>query len=125
MTSNVNYETTNYSYRNIDEQFDLKKFNYQFEENDLKLEEQLNNNMDMKNDEIIKNTLPHQRSMEDIIINIREMFYKSLEMLIDKQNPIPYLMSTPDRQFSVAIFLIVIGSLFMLFANLMISTDEK
>lgn len=124
----TNYQTTNRSDRNIDIQFDQKKFNIQFEENDAQInkEEKINRSDDMNNyDEISDNLLPHQKPVQDIIVNIREMFYKSLEMLIDKKNPIPYILSTPDRQFSFAILLVVLGSLLLLFSNLMISSEDK
>lgn len=124
----TNYQTTNKSNKNINKQFDQKKFNVQFEDNDLEIAKttHISNSEDMNHyDEISDKLFPHQKPVEDIIINIREMFYKSLEMLIDKQNPIPYILSSPDRQFSFAILLIVLGSLMLLFSNLMISSEEK
>lgn len=123
----TNYITTNKSDRNVNVQFDQKQFNAQFEERVKQIEEEnkLDDSQDMiKPDEISNKLLPHHKPVQDIIINIREMFYKLLEMLIDKQNPIPYLISTPDRQFSLSIFLIVIGTLLLLFSNLMISSDK-
>lgn len=124
----TNYETTNKSDRNINKQFDLKEFNDQFVQNDVVInkERKQDNSDDMKYlDEISDSLLPHQKPVQDIIINIREMFYKSLELLLDRKNPIPYIFSTADRQFSFAIFLIVIGSLLLLFSNLMISSEDK
>ncbi len=124
----TNYQTTNKSNRNINKQFDLRQFNDEFEQNE-EIKEQKNkisNSDDLNNnDEILENVLPHQKPVQDILINIREMFYMTLELLIDKKNPIPYLFSNADRQFSLAIFLIVIGSLLLLFSNLMISSDIK
>jgi len=123
----TNYQTSNKSDRNINTQFDQKKFNIQFDENDLQINKETiqTNSNDMNHyDEISDKLLPHQKPVQDIIINIREMFYQSLELLIDKQNPIPYILSTPDRQFSFAILLIVIGTLLLLFSNLMISSEE-
>ena len=124
----TNYQTTNKSDRNINKQFDQKEFNNQFNENDSVLNKELkiSNSEDMVHyDEISDSLLPHQKPVQDIIINIREIFHKSLEMLVDKKNPIPFMLSTPDRQFSLAILLIVIGSLFLLFSNLMISSEDK
>ena len=106
--------------------FDQKKLISQFEEKDLQINEEIkiNNSDDMNYyDEISDNVLPHQKPVQDIIINIREMFYKTLEILIDKKNPFAYILSTPDRQFSFAILLIIIGSLMLLFSNLMISSS--
>lgn len=124
----TNYVTTNKSDRNINIQFDQRQFNDQFEQNEQRLNKDMKVSMsqDMNHfDEISDRLLPHQKPVQDIIINIREMFYKSLEMLIDKKNPIPYLFSTPDRFFSLTVFLIVIGSLLLLFSNLMISQGKK
>jgi hypothetical protein len=74
---------------------------------------------------IIDKHLPHKKPVEDVIINIREMFYKILEMLIDKQNPIPYIFSSPDRHFAFAVLLIIIGTLLLLFSNLMMSPSNE
>ena len=118
----TNYQTTNKSDRNINTQFDQKKFNSQFEEKDL----QINNSDDMNYyDEISDIILPHQKPVQDIIINIREMFYKILEMLIDKQNPIPYIYSSNKRQFSFSLFLIIFGTLLLLLSTLMKSPNEN
>lgn len=120
--------TTNKSDRNIDEQFDQRQFNQQFLNKQEQIEEEnkFSKSDDiMRHHEIVYGILPHQKPIEDIIVNIREMFYKSLEMLIDKQNPIPYLFSTPDRQFSLSVFLIIIGALLLMFSNLMKSSEEK
>ena len=124
----TNYQTTNKSDRNINKQFEQKKFNVQFEENDLKIikETDLNKSYDMNHyDEISDKILSYQKPVQDIIINIREMFYKSSEMLLNKQNPLPYILSTPDRQFSFAVLLVVLGALLLLFSNLMISSNDK
>lgn len=124
----TNYQTTNKSERNINKQFEQKKFNAQFEQNDLKItnKSKINSLNNINHyDEISDKILPHQKTFQDIIVNIREMFYKSLEILIDKQNPLPYIFSTPDRQFSFAILLVVLGALLLLFSNLMISSEDK
>jgi hypothetical protein len=65
------------------------------------------------------NILPHQKSMEIIIINLREMIHIILNKLINKENPIPYINSSPDRYFSFSILLIIIGTLLLLLSNLM------
>jgi len=123
----TNYQTTNKSDRNINKQFDLRQFNNKFEEEYPG--DSINNPTDdnnlIDNDDMIKKKLPHQKPVQDVLINIREMFYLTLEMLIDKKNPIPVLFSTPDRYFSAAVFLIVIGALLLLFSNLMISSDKN
>lgn len=121
--------TTNRSNRELGNKFDLGQFNKTFDENEGKIEQanRLNSSQDMgKSDESISSKLPHKKPVEDLIINIRNLFYLILEMLLDKQNPIPFIFSSPDRHFAFAILLIIIGSMLLLFSNLMMSpTNEK
>ena len=120
--------SVNKSQRDVNKQFDQKQFNTQFEEKEKQIqsEKRQTKSEDMrKPDESVSKLLPHKRPTEDIIIIIREMFYKVLEMLIDKQNPIPYIISSPDRYFASSIFLIVVGSSILLLSNLMISSESK
>ena len=63
--------------------------------------------------------LPHKKSIEIIIINLREMIHIILNKLIKKENPIPYINSSPDRYFTCSILLIIIGTLLLLLSNLM------
>ena len=107
LNSNTNYQTTNKSDRDI---------NMQFNENNNM---QINKEVKICSSDDINNILPHQKPVQDIIINIREIFYKSLEMLLNKKNPIPYILSTPDIYFSFSILLIILGSLLLFFSNLL------
>jgi len=121
--SETKYQTTNKSDRDLNLEFEEQRVKTNFLENIL---QNLKTSQDMNHyDEILHNKLPHEKPVQDIIINIREMFYKTLELLVDKKNPIPYIISTPDRYFSFAVFLLVIGSLLLLFSNLMISSENK
>lgn len=124
----LDYITTNKSNRDVNKQFDQKNFNKKFEDNEKIIEEE---KQFVYADDIIRKhhvtdkNLPHKKPVEDVVINIREMFYKILELLIDKQNPIPYIFSSPDRHFAFAILLIIIGTLLLLFSNLMMSNSNK
>jgi hypothetical protein len=119
--------TTNKSNRELGNKFDLGQFNKKFEENDNQIEKKniisLSNDMN-KSDEVISSKLPHKKPVEDVIINMRDLFYAILEMLIDKKNPIPWIFSSPDRHFAFAILLIIIGGLLLLFSNLMLSQQN-
>lgn len=120
--------TTNKSNREIGNKFDLGQFNKSFDENEGKLEQatRLSSSQDMmKSDESISTNLPHKKPVEDLIVNMRNLFYLILEMLLDKQNPIPFIFSSPDRHFAFAVLLIIIGALLLLFSNLMISTSNE
>ncbi len=124
----LDYLTTNKSNRDLDKKFDQKDFNKKFEENERIIEEERKfvyaEDIIQKHHVVDKN-LPHKKPVEDVIINIREMFYKILEMLIDKQNPIPYIFSSPDRHFAFAVLLIIMGTLLLLFSNLMMSNSKN
>ena len=122
MTTQQN--TTNKSDRELGNKFDLGQFNTRFEDNDKTIDKEnnLKKSPDMKlYDDIIYNKLPHKKPVEDILINIRELFYNLIEILLDRKNPIPYIFSSPDRHFAFSIFLIIVGTLLLLFSNLMIS----
>jgi hypothetical protein len=119
--------TTNKSDRELGSKFDINQFNKKFSDNEDKIKQEnvINKSKDIiRNDEIIYNKLPHQKPIEDVIINIRELFYKILEMLLDKENPIPYIFASADRQFAFSILIIVIGTLLLLFSNLMMSPSN-
>jgi len=120
--NNPNYQTTNRSNRNININFDQRQFNKMFEENDEKREKEIiqENSIDMiKQDEIIEDKMPHQKSIEDIIVNIRELFYKIIEFINEGKNPIPYILQTPERLFSLSILIIFLGTLILLLSNIM------
>lgn len=120
--------STNKSNRELGNKFDLGQFNKTFDENEKKIEAEskINLSQDMgKEDEIINKNLPHKKPVEDVIINMRDMFYVILEMLINKQNPIPYIFSSPDRHFAFACLLIIIGTLLLMFSNLMMSPSKE
>lgn len=111
------------SQRDITQNFDQNQFNLQFENKNKELEKAIKQEQtpDMLiNDESINKKLPHERSIEDILIIIRELFYKILEMLLDGINPIPFILSSQDRFYGTSIFLIIIGSCLLLLSNLMI-----
>ena len=121
--------TTNKSDRELGNNFDLNQFNKKFSDSDKLIEQEklISSSNEMKiPDEIIGTKLPHKKPVEDIIVNIRDLFYKIIELGIDRKNPIPFIFSSPDRHFAFAILLIITGTLLMLFSNLMQSVpDEK
>jgi hypothetical protein len=68
---------------------------------------------------------PHKQPIENIIIDIRNIFFQILNLVEDKQNPIPFIYSSNKRQFSFSIFLIIFGTLLLLLSSLMKSPYEK
>ena len=59
--------------------------------------------------------------MNDLGINIKNLFFKLLEILANGENPIPYIMENSKRQFVFAVMIISIGGLMLFLSNLMIS----
>jgi len=110
----ISSHTINYSQRKLGNNFKIINNNKIKQEGAL-----IQNKDDIKNDDIILNIKPHQRSIEEIIISMRELFFKILEMLIDKENPIPYIFSSEYRQFDFTLFLLIIGTILLLFSNIM------
>lgn len=122
-TNNIN--TTNKSNRELGNKFNIKDFNSKFNDNEQNIHKDNIINTDLNNeDETLVYKLPHKRPVEDIIISTRELFYIVLEMLLNKQNPIPFIFSTPDRHFAFAILLIINGTLLLLFSTLMMSSND-
>lgn len=98
--------------------FDPTGFNKYFEDNDKinNPDTKVINNPDTK---VINNLLPHKQPIEDIIINIRDIFFQMLNLIEDGRNPIPYIYSSDKRQFSFSLFLIIFGTLLLLLSSLM------
>ena len=104
-----------------DPKFDPTKFNQKFDAKEKILASQEKINNDQLDDTIYSQ--PHNESMETIIINIRNLFFIILEMLIDKKNPLPFLFAAESRKFSFSLFLIIFGTLLLLLASLMKSSN--
>ena len=109
-----------------DVKFDPTNFNKNFELNEKK-NKQINNNNNIHNDNtgLDYDLPPHKQPVENIIIDIRDVFFQVLNLLEDKQNPIQYIYSSKKRQFSFSLFLIIFGTLLLLLATLMKSPDDK
>jgi len=75
-------KTTNKSNRELGNKFDLGQFNSKFDENEKKIESEkkLMGSQDMKkSDEALSSKLPHKRPVEDVIINMRDIFIYNIE----------------------------------------------
>jgi hypothetical protein len=105
--------------------FDPTDFNKNFESKD-----QYNNNLTLAQQnlesadvEII--TAPHKKPVETIILDIRDLFFQTLNIIEDKQNPLPYIFASDKRQFAFALFLIIFGTLLLLLSSLMKSSYDN
>ena len=101
--------------------FDSTGFNKNFEINDNKSQ---NAQTVMPEIGVQYDILPHKQPIEDVIINIRDVFFQTLNLIEDKQNPIPYIYSSDKRQFSFSLFLIIFGTLLLLLSSLMKSPEK-
>jgi len=103
---------------------DKKKFNASFEKNDLaKIKiNKLNKSFEKDIEKII---LPHQQSVENIIINIRDFIFILIDMLENQRNPIPFILASDSRIFICSLFLIIFGTLMLLLSSLMKSPNEQ
>jgi len=105
-----------------DIKFDPTGFNKNFESNDKKIKnvQKVTPEIDIQYD-----LPPHKQPIEDVIIDIRNVFFQILNLIEDKQNPIPYIYSSNKRQFSFSLFLIIFGTLLLLLSSLMKSPNDK
>lgn len=105
-----------------DIKFDPTRFNKNFEENDKQIK---NIKTIMPEMDYQYELPPHKQPIEDIIIDIRNIFFQILNLLEEKQNPIPFIYSSDKRQFSFSLFLIIFGTLLLLLSSLMKSPNDK
>lgn len=105
----INYEPTGFN-----QSFKLN------EENEKNKKQKINNSFDKETEKIIIS--PHKQPVEKIILDIRELFFIILEMVIDKKNPLPYIFSSDNRIFLFSIFLLIFGTLLLLLSSLMKSS---
>ena len=98
--------------------FNQKQFNSDFEKNNIKINKNktLNKNLSYDTEIII---LPHQQTIEKIIINIRELFFIIIDMLENQRNPVPFILSSDSRIFICSLLLIISGTLMLILGTLL------
>jgi hypothetical protein len=104
-----------------DKKTNFDRFNQKFLESDSLIEQEqeaakkmmkIKKNVEIEDD---------NNMIDDLGINMKNLFFNILEMLADRENPIPFIMDNSKRQFTFAVMIICIGGLLMFFSNLMIS----
>ena len=119
-----------------DQKFNPDEFNKQFEEADqVNRNEQEDNNQITQTESVTnkqkESNINKQKEdssnvyIDDLGINMKNLFFEILEKLVNKENPIPYIMETEKRQFTFAIMILIIGGLMMFLSNLMINEEKK
>ena len=120
--------TTNKSNRDVSTSFNKNadKINTGFEKKDIEdlAKKRVDKDLNKIKDDKPEYRLPHQLSIGEIIVNMRDLFFQVMELLIDRKNPIPFIFASETRQFSFAILLVLIGTILLLFSNLMISNKQ-
>jgi len=96
-----------------------KKFNSDFDKNDIDINKNINLNKSFRGDIEKIILMPHQQTVENIIINIRDLIFIIIDMLENQKNPLPFILSSDTRIFSFSLFLIIFGTLMLLLASLM------
>ena len=120
--------TVNKSERQIGNQFDIKKFNLNFELEDEKLSASDNKTLEdrIREDELKERQkynnlkLPHQRNIGLIIIGIRETFYGILNEIFRLRNPISYVLNTPESLLGSSLMFLIIGFILLFTSNILI-----
>lgn len=116
-------QVNNKADRDLDTKFSLVKFNKDFEEQQKIADE--NNKLETKlnqiTDDLQIEILPHERPLGDIMINVRELIYVFIFSITSFKNPFTYILSNPDRQFALTIFLISLGLILLFLSNILIS----
>ena len=110
-----------------DQKFNPDEFNKKFEDEEIRSEQEALIASEEEDKKKVKQMVEKEDSsnvyVEDLGINMKNLFFEILEKLVNKENPIPYIMETEKRQFTFAIMILIIGGLMMFLSNLMI--DEK
>ncbi len=104
-------ETINKSDRQIGNQFN--DINKKFDEMDKQRDEK-------EQETIEKIKMPHEKTIQDNLVNIREIFYVLFDFIFKFKNPIPFIFESPDRYFGTSIIFIIIGLLFIILSVLII-----
>ena len=105
-----------------DNTFNRVKFNNEFASREVE-DNKKNMNVEMNDVEIT--VLPHQQKIEDIIIEIRDLFFIILDKLENKENPLPFIFASDQRTFCFSLFLIIFGALLLFLSTLMISPKDS
>ena len=63
--------------------------------------------------------LPHKKSIEEIIFDVRIVFMELLNSFLKKENPMSFILSENKYQFAFCVLVIIIGIILLLFSNIL------
>ena len=107
--------------KKLRKKFDNKKFQQEFQvESDNEYEDTLKES-DLLLDKINKpgKLYPHQKPIEDILVDVRGIFFEITDNISNKTNPIPHILNNDKKKFATSILLIMFGTIFLLISTLM------
>ena len=99
-----------------EQKFNTDEFNKKFEEADNIKQE---SSYDKTIKQVMQKKTENLNYTEDLGINMKNLFFEILEILMNKKNAIPYIMENEKRQFLFAIMVLIIGGLLLFWSNLM------
>ena len=107
-----------------EQNFNASEFNKNFEQENQEVQE-VQGEENQKKQQQENQKIPENLSYtNDLGINIKNLFFEILELLMNKENPIPYIMENEKRQFYFAIMILLIGGLLLFWSNLMINESK-
>ena len=109
-----------------EQKFNPDEFNKKFEESDMIIQEesikQEVNSIKQHEGPIKQHKGPENINYtENFGINMKNLFFKILEILMNKENPFPYILDNDERVFLVAMMILIIGVLLLFWSNLIIN----
>lgn len=76
----------------------------------------------LKSDKVFleeKKDEPHKKPVTEIIKDMRIVFFDVLEIVLKKENPIPYILSENKNQLSFCLIIVLTGVLLLLITNIL------
>jgi hypothetical protein len=61
-----------------------------------------------------------QKKSENLIINIKNVFFEVFELLLDFKNPIPHILENEKKKFAFSIIILLSGILLLFLSNFLI-----
>ena len=104
-----------------EQKFNPDEFNKKFEEADMIIQEEEPIKQPIKQPSKQQKTQENINYTENFGINMKNLFFEILEILMNKENPISYIMDNEKRVFLVTMMILIIGVLLLFWSNLIIN----
>ena len=98
----------------------LSQNNLEKENIDTNIEDKiLSSDNNSKKNSLGSKLLPHQKSLVEITNDVKIVFLKLVEISMNKENPIPYILSAERNQFAFCVIILLIGVILLLLSNIL------